>query len=54
MVFFNYDKGVTANLIQAGGAYKDFYNAFVERMEREGKIAAKWEAEHPKQNKVIL
>lgn len=52
VVFFDYDKGVPANLIKAGGVYKDLYDALVERKDREAKVRAKWEEEHaPKKGK---
>jgi hypothetical protein len=48
ITFFDYDRGVPANMIEAGGVYTDLYNSLVERKEKEGKIAAKWERQHPK------
>lgn len=53
-VFFDYDKGVPANLLNAGGVYADLYHALVERKGREAKIAVKWEAEHPKKSRAKL
>ncbi|KAF7908495.1 uncharacterized protein EAF01_004250 [Botrytis porri] len=54
VVFFDYDRGVPANLVEAGGVYKDLYDALVERKEKEIAIAAKWEEEHPKKVKAAL
>jgi hypothetical protein len=47
MVYFDYDNGVPVNMIKAGSVYTNLYNALVARKEREDKMAAKWEAEHP-------
>ncbi|TEY82973.1 hypothetical protein BOTCAL_0026g00370 [Botryotinia calthae] len=54
MVFFDYDRGVPANLLEAGGTHKDLYEALKQRLEMEGKIASKWEQEHPKRAKAML
>ncbi|TVY73292.1 hypothetical protein LSUE1_G005068 [Lachnellula suecica] len=43
MVFFDHGKGKLADLLEMGGEFRDLYGCLVERMEREGKIAGKWE-----------
>jgi len=48
IVFFDFNKGKPADLIEAGTVYKDLHDALVARKEREGEIAALWEADHPK------
>ncbi|ATZ47338.1 hypothetical protein BCIN_02g06280 [Botrytis cinerea B05.10] len=54
MTFFNYDTGKPANLIEAGGVYKDLHDALVARMEKENKIAEQWEKDHPKKVKAKI
>ena len=54
MVFFDFAKGRRAILLEAGGVYADLYHALVERKEREGKLALKWEADHPKKQKAKI
>ncbi|KAH8645582.1 hypothetical protein BGZ60DRAFT_392540 [Tricladium varicosporioides] len=54
VVFFDYDKGVPANLLEAGGVYKDLYHALVQRKERESQIEKEWEAAHPKISKAKI
>lgn len=54
VLFFDYGRNVPANLLEAGGVYKDLYEALKERSAREVAIAAKWEEEHPKKSKAVL
>ncbi|RAL58786.1 hypothetical protein DID88_009199 [Monilinia fructigena] len=48
VVFFDYDRGVPANLLEAGGVYKELYEALKQRSGRELEAAAEWEKQHPK------
>ena len=48
VVFFDYDTGKPADLVKAGGTHLDLYNALSQRKEKEDKIAAQWEKDHPK------
>lgn len=54
VVFFDYARGVPANLLETGGAYTDLYEALKKRSEKEAELAAKWEKEHPKKVKASL
>ncbi|KAJ8070317.1 hypothetical protein OCU04_000697 [Sclerotinia nivalis] len=54
VLFFDYGRGKPANLLEAGGVYKDLYEALKERSAREVAIAAKWEKEHSKKSKAVL
>ncbi|KAF7920675.1 hypothetical protein BELL_0197g00160 [Botrytis elliptica] len=53
VVFFYYDRGVPANLVEAGGVYKDLYDALVERKEKEIAIAANWEEDAKKSRQLF-
>ena len=53
-MFFDYDRGVPANLLEASGTHRDLYEALKQRSEMEAKIASKWEQEHPKRTKAML
>ncbi|CAJ2503462.1 Uu.00g108560.m01.CDS01 [Anthostomella pinea] len=48
VVFFDYDKGRPANLLEAGGVHADLYHALEARRAREEKRALDWEAKNPK------
>lgn len=47
-VFFDFDKGRAANLLEAGGVHADLYHALEARRAREEKLATEWEAKNPK------
>ena len=48
IVFCDFSKGKAANLIEAGGVYKDLYDDLTARLKKSNELAAEWERRHPK------
>ncbi|KAI1347665.1 hypothetical protein F5Y01DRAFT_294500 [Xylaria sp. FL0043] len=47
VVFYDYSKGMPADLIQAGGVYADLHAALVQKAKVAGQKRAQWEESHP-------
>ncbi|KAH7303979.1 hypothetical protein B0I35DRAFT_484849 [Stachybotrys elegans] len=52
VVFFDYQRGKIANLVEEGGVYKDLYQALAVKCQRMKEAAAAWDAANPKAKKV--
>ncbi|KAH8898681.1 hypothetical protein GQ53DRAFT_358313 [Thozetella sp. PMI_491] len=47
VVFYDFDKKTSANLLEVGGVYADLHVALTERAKKSNELAARWEKRYP-------